>query len=224
MSLVISSPVTPTTAARHSARTSTAVVHADVDSIVEHLYQTHAHVLHGFARRRVGRQEAEDVVQDAYLHLLQQGMIATLDHPRAYLFRIAANLAVDSIRKARTRLRYAEDPIEFPGSMEADATPEASLERALEIRRLQACVSELPARCREIFRLGLIEGLTHAEIAERLGVSVRTVDRHFVKAVAHVRRRISHGFRPPEDPAVESEAQSATACRSSVNRLFGSAF
>jgi DNA-directed RNA polymerase specialized sigma24 family protein len=59
------------------------------------LYEAHAGELHGFARRRAGRQEAEDVVQDAYLHLLQRGTAATLEHPRAYLFCIAANLAVD---------------------------------------------------------------------------------------------------------------------------------
>ena len=41
------------------------------------LYQAHARELHGFARRHVGRQEAEDVVQDAYLHLLQRGTAAT---------------------------------------------------------------------------------------------------------------------------------------------------
>jgi RNA polymerase sigma-70 factor (ECF subfamily) len=71
------------------------------------LYEAHAGELHGFARRRAGRQEAEDVVQDAYLHLLQRGTAATLEHPRAYLFCIAANLAVDLARKTKIRLRYA---------------------------------------------------------------------------------------------------------------------
>ncbi len=53
------------------------------------LYQAHARrELHAFARRRLGRQEAEDVVQDAYLHLLQRGSAATLEHPRPYLFPI----------------------------------------------------------------------------------------------------------------------------------------
>jgi RNA polymerase sigma factor (sigma-70 family) len=65
------------------------------------LYQTYARELHGFARRRVGRQEAEDVVQDTYLHLLQRGTAATLEHPRPYLYRIAANLAVDFARKTK---------------------------------------------------------------------------------------------------------------------------
>jgi DNA-directed RNA polymerase specialized sigma24 family protein len=59
--------------------------------------------VHGFARRRVGRQEAEDVVRDAYLHFVQRGTAATLEQPRAYLIRTAANLAVDFARKAKIR-------------------------------------------------------------------------------------------------------------------------
>ena len=46
------------------------------------LYETYARELHGFARRRVGRQEAEDIVQDTYLHLLQRGTAGTLVRPR----------------------------------------------------------------------------------------------------------------------------------------------
>jgi RNA polymerase sigma factor (sigma-70 family) len=155
-------------------------------------YQSHARELHGFARRRVGRQEAEDVVQDAYLHLLQKGAAAALEHPRAYLFRIAANLAIDAIRKTKTRLRYADDEIEFLSFALANAAPEAAIERAFEIRRFQTCLAELPPRCSEVFLLNLIDGLTHAEIAKRLGISVRTVDRHIVKALDHLRRRLLH--------------------------------
>jgi RNA polymerase sigma factor (sigma-70 family) len=160
------------------------------DPVVEQLYQTHARELHGFARRRVGRQEAEDVVQDAYLHLLQKGAIAGLDHPRAYLFRIAANLAVDTVRKAKIRLRYADDEVVFLSFADASAAPEAMMERSLEMRRFQACLAELPQRCRDVFCLNLIEGLTHTEIAQRLGISVRTVDRHIAKGLDHVRRRL----------------------------------
>jgi RNA polymerase sigma factor (sigma-70 family) len=162
------------------------------EALVAQLYETHARELHGFARRRVGRQEAEDVVQEAYLHLLQKGAIAALDHPRAYLFRVAANLAVDAARKARTRLRYADDEIEYLFFTSAAAGSVSAMERASEIRRFEACLAELPVRCREIFCLNLIDGLTHAEIATRLGVSVRTVDRHIAKAMEHIRRKLLH--------------------------------
>lgn len=150
------------------------------------LYQTHASELHGFARRRVGRQEAEDIVQDAYLHLLQRGTAATLEQPRAYLFRIAANLAVDFARKAKIRLRYTGESFEVEETALSSANPEAATGAAMELARLQASLSKLPPLCRDAFLLNRVEGLTHTEIARRLGVSVRTIDRFMVRAWDHV--------------------------------------
>jgi RNA polymerase sigma factor (sigma-70 family) len=163
------------------------------DTALAGLYQAHADELHGFARRRAGRQEAEDVVQDAYLHLLQRGTTATLEHPRAYLFRIAANLAVDLARKTKIRLRYAGEGLEHACHAETPPSPEAAAGGAMELRRLQASLAELPPLCRAAFLLNRVEDLTHAEIAARLGVSVRTIDRHMVKAREHLRRHFGHG-------------------------------
>jgi RNA polymerase sigma factor (sigma-70 family) len=157
------------------------------------LYQAHARELHGFARRHVGRQEAEDVVQDTYLHLLQRGNAATLEHPRAYLFRIAANLAMDLARKTKIRLHYADAGFGHDCNAEAPASPEAAAGGAMELRRLQASLAELPPLCRDAFLLNRIEDLTHAEIASRLGVSERTIDRYIVKAWAHLRGHFGRG-------------------------------
>jgi RNA polymerase sigma factor (sigma-70 family) len=156
------------------------------DAALAGLYQAHATELHGFARRRVGRQEAEDVVQDAYLHLLQRGTAATLEQPRAYLFRIAANLAVDFARRAKIRLRHAGEVFELDTNVAASPNPEAATGASMELARLQACLSKLPPLCRNAFLLNRIEGLTHAEVAGRLGVSVRTIDRLMARAWDHV--------------------------------------
>jgi RNA polymerase sigma factor (sigma-70 family) len=158
------------------------------------LYQAHANELHGFARRHVGRQEAEDVVQDTYLHLLQRGTAASLEQPRPYLFRIAANLAVDLARKTKVRLRYAGEGFALACNAEAPASPEAAAEGAMELRRLHASLAELPPLCRDAFLLNRIEELSHAEIAARLGVSVRTIDRHMVKAWEHLRGQFGRGY------------------------------
>jgi RNA polymerase sigma factor (sigma-70 family) len=151
------------------------------------LYRAHATELNGFARRRVGRQEAEDVVQDTYLHLLQRGTAATLEQPRAYLFRTAANLAVDFARKAKVRLRHAGEIFDLDANAVAAANPEATTGATMELARLHASLAKLPPLCRDAFLLNRIEGLTHAEIAGRLGVSVRTIDRFMVRAWDHVR-------------------------------------
>lgn len=163
------------------------------DTALAGLYQAHANELHGFARRRAGRQEAEDVVQEAYLHLLQRGTAATLEHPRSYLFRIAANLAVDLARKTKIRLRYAGEGFALACNAESPASPEAAAGGAMELRRLQASLAELPPLCRDAFLLNRIEDLTNAEIAARLGVSARTVDRYMARAGAHLRRHFGRG-------------------------------
>jgi RNA polymerase sigma factor (sigma-70 family) len=145
------------------------------------LYQAHACELHGFARRRAGRQEAEDVVQDTYLHLLQRGTTATLEHPRPYLYRIAADLAVDLARKAKIRLRYAGEGCAFACSAEVPPSPEAAAAGAMELRRLQAALRELPLFCRDAFLLNRIEDLTHAanrRTAWRVGAHDRPLHGH----------------------------------------------
>jgi FixJ family two-component response regulator len=58
------------------------------------------------------------------------------------------------------------------------------------MRRFHASLDELPTRCREAFVLNQIEGRTRVEIAAQLGLSVRTVDRHILRAFAHVRRKL----------------------------------
>jgi RNA polymerase sigma factor (sigma-70 family) len=172
------------------------------DAALEQLYEAHAGELHGFARRRVGRQDAEDVVQEAYLHLLQTGLAATLEEPRAYLFRIAANLTVDATRKLATRTRYAEDEVVFLGFSAARTCPESEALLAVEMRRFHASLAELPPLCREAFLLNQIDGWTRAEIAEQLGLSVRTVDRHIVRAFAHARSRYQGQEQCPASQAL----------------------
>ncbi len=80
---------------------------------LEELYRAHARELKTYARRRVGMQEAEDVVHDVYLNLLQKRSAATFAHPKAYLFRVARNAAVDALRKKLTRARHVAQSIRW---------------------------------------------------------------------------------------------------------------
>ncbi len=151
------------------------------------LYQDYAPALRRFARRRVGMQESEDMVQDIYLHALQRVDVATLDSPRAYLFRIAANLSVDAMRRDRIRSRYAEEAARDADQAERSNSGDA-IATLMEFQKLRAALERLPPLYREILLLKRLEHLTSAEIAARVGVSVRTVERHLARANDEIRR------------------------------------
>jgi RNA polymerase sigma factor (sigma-70 family) len=100
---------------------------------------------------------------------------------------------VDLARKTKVRLRYAGEGFALDCNAEAPASPEAAAGGAMELRRLQASLAELPPLCRDAFLLNRVEELTHAEIAARLGVSVRTIERYMVKAWEHLRGHFGRG-------------------------------
>ena len=75
-------------------------------------------------------------------------------------------------------MRYAGEAFDPDTDAAAPGNPEAAMGASMELARLRASLSKLPPLCRDFLSaLNRVEGLTHAEIAGRLGVSVRTIDR-----------------------------------------------
>jgi RNA polymerase sigma factor (sigma-70 family) len=127
------------------------------------------------------RSDAEDVFQETCLRLLDANDLERhMPRARAYAFRIASNLAYDRFRRRRTR-RQSIAPVDV--SDEQSPLPEIiiDLERALE--RVEETLLELAPRCRRVFLLRVSEGLSYALIAEKLGVSKRTVEREMKHAI-----------------------------------------
>jgi RNA polymerase sigma-70 factor (ECF subfamily) len=167
--------------------------HDPSKKILEELYRAHSGQLRGFARRRVGAHEAEDLVQDVYLRLLQKDSIAGLERPREYLFRVASNLAIDSARKMRTRSRVSDEDLGLVISPERMTSPEEIVESRKALQRLQTSLDELPPMSRKVLLLNRLGDVTHEELADRMGVSVRTVERRMAKALKQLRRRLALG-------------------------------
>jgi RNA polymerase sigma factor (sigma-70 family) len=143
--------------------------------------------------RRVGSADlARDALQDTWLRLEQgRGVIGEVRNPASYLFQIALNVARDR-RRADSRPASAEAieaimdiPDEAPGPAEiAEARSElAALDRAL---------AELPERRRAIFLAAWGDGLSHREIAERHGLTVRMIDIELAQAREHCARRLKN--------------------------------
>lgn len=155
------------------------------------LYLEHGQELRRFLTRRLACADtASELTQEAFGRLLHRRRAGPLDNPRAYLYRIAANLVTDHLR-GRVR---------SPAALEADqlerlADHGPGQERVLlakeDVRRLERAIAELSPRRREVLRLHKFDGLSYGEIAERLGIAKNTVMVHMMKALAHCRRRLA---------------------------------
>ncbi len=134
------------------------------------------------------RELAEDTVQEVLLNLWRQRETVRVDDSvRAYLYRAVRNRSLNHIRNERVRREAVPQLVlETRGAKAGDA---GLLETELETA-VRAAIAELPPRCREVFELSRIRGLKYAEIAEALGISIKTVETQMGRALRSLRERL----------------------------------
>jgi RNA polymerase sigma factor (sigma-70 family) len=162
------------------------------------LYDLHRAEILRYLRARTGdAAEAEDVLQELWLKL-QSGDSGPVANGRAYLFRMAHNLMLDRLREQRRRrMRDSSWSIERSAGATSEGDlidPGGSSEEELvnneELSRLTAAIGKLPEGARRAFCLHKIDGLSHAEVAARLGISRSGVEKHVAVAMKHLRQAL----------------------------------
>lgn len=133
-------------------------------------------------------QEAREVAQEAYVRLLQLDEPGAVSFLRAYLFRIANNLATDRLRRAAVRRSAHADPIFEPADEEIG--PDRLLAGREQLAIVEAALKELPDHVRTAFLLHRLDGVSTREIGNRLSVSERTAYNYVVRAMVHCRTRL----------------------------------
>lgn len=134
------------------------------------------------------RDEAEDLVQETYLRLMQVETIET-GRVRALIFKVATNLAYDRFRQRRARGPHSDDAslADVPAPNPAPDRVVA-FEQGVEI--VKRTLHELKPRCRQVFLLRVSAELSYEEIAQRLGISKRTAEREMQHALEVCQRRL----------------------------------
>lgn len=154
--------------------------------LLDKLFRRHSMELITFANSRVGHTEAEDVVQEAYLRLLQHPDCATIHNPRAYLYKIIANLGFDYHRSVSLHKQSIEAEEIDPDSIISPLPNlEALADGQILLKKCLFALEALPEVYRHVFLLNRIDGLSHKEIAHALSLPQRTVERYCAKALAH---------------------------------------
>ncbi len=141
--------------------------------------------------RRLGSPHAAaDVAQETYLRLEGLAAVPELRNGRAFLFRVADNLAIDHQRGQAARGRRFTTIEDYDDRASDEPDPETALLHKQRLATLARAVDELPPKCRDVFLLHKIDGLTYGEIAARLNISRSAVEKHMIKALAHCRDRV----------------------------------
>jgi RNA polymerase sigma-70 factor (ECF subfamily) len=144
-----------------------------------------------FSRRLRDGADVEDLTQEVFARLLKRAELGEIANIEGYLFHTAANLLRERARKSARRPGddITADP-DLADSVE-DFSPERILLGREAYARMVEALQELPERTRTIFVLNRFEELSAAEIARRLGVSVSTVEKDMMRAIAHLKARLA---------------------------------
>jgi RNA polymerase sigma-70 factor (ECF subfamily) len=145
------------------------------------LFAESRQALHSYIRRFVRSSEtAKEIVQEAFLRTYRQReSVTTL---RAFLFSTARNLAANEYRHQRTVERGVLASLEDSPSNECESL-ESGLIRDERNRLVQEAIDRLPPQCRAAFTLRVFHECSYKEVAERLGISVKTVEKHISRAM-----------------------------------------
>jgi len=171
------------------------------EALMARLYREHNQALIRFLMTRVdSEQEAQDVAHEAYVRMLQLDARGAVSYLSAYLFRTAANIAIDRVRRTRTGQRVhqsvsdSQEDAAFPA-------PDEELASRQELELIAGYLEELPPKCRQAFYLHRVHDMGLDDIARELGVTKRMVHHYLLRAIVHCRSRLdSTAQRLPRGP------------------------
>jgi RNA polymerase sigma-70 factor (ECF subfamily) len=158
------------------------------ETAFEALFHEHYARLCSYALTIVRRREdAEDVVQQVFANLWRvRGSLEIRESARAWLYRSVRNGALNRVRSERSALRLAESPERVPVADPAP-DPAESMIAGQSAAALERALDGIGERCREVLRLRWIDGLTHAEIADALGITRKAVESNITRGLRALR-------------------------------------
>lgn len=159
------------------------------------LFLAYSKLLYPFVSDLLGSPtQAEEMIQQTFLNIwLKRDKLRDVDHPRAYIFRIAANECYMSLRKKILARNYLQ---QLPDNTISDDHPAAHFS-LLEVKELIGeAITQLPPTQRQIFCLSREQQLSVKEIASQLELSPQTVKNNLTKALKQIRFHLEQSGYP----------------------------
>jgi RNA polymerase sigma-70 factor (ECF subfamily) len=153
--------------------------------------------------RRSGSVPADidDIVQETYCRLAAMDAVSHIANGRAYFFRTARNIAIEKIRRARIVRIDCVTEIDALNVVDDEPSPERIVAGRRELQRVQSLIEGLPERCRQIFTLRRIHGVSQREVAARLGVTENVVETQAMRGLRLILRALTEANDKDHPPA-----------------------
>lgn len=165
----------------------TSAVETAFQQQMESLYSEHHGWLLGWLRRKLGcGHHAADVAQDTFMRILgsRDGLLGVRE-PRAYLVTTAKRLLIDQARRDLIEKAYLQELGLALASQQGAPSAQELLEAVQALLQIEAALAGLSERARTAFLLCYLDGQTHAQAAQALGVSTKMVQKYLIQALTH---------------------------------------
>ena len=127
--------------------------------------------------------DIEDVIQETYARFMTHPSLDSIRHPRQYALLTARAIIIDHFRHSRVVSITSSGNLEMLEIPAPDINSEERIEFQQEIQAVMAALDQLPKMCRETLVLRRVEGLSQREVARRLNISEKTVEKHMATGV-----------------------------------------
>ena len=161
------------------------------DHAFEQLFKSHYKALHAYANVMLRDEDtAEEIVQSMFLRFWEKRSLLNIQTSiKAYLYKCVHNDSLNYIKHQTIKTKYQDYAVH---SMNDHHEPASSRVELNELQsRLQEALKELPEQCRTIFQMSRFEELKYKEIAEQLGISIKTVENQMGKALKILRLKLA---------------------------------
>ena len=129
--------------------------------------------------------DIDDVSQETFLRAYNAEKKGPIHQPKAFLFRVAKNLMLSELsKKSRKLTDYIED-YEYTEVLASEQTLETNMMAQQKLGIYCEAVASLPEKCRRVVLLKKVYGLSHKEIAEKMGIKISTVEKHLTKGLGN---------------------------------------
>ncbi|WKZ59870.1 MAG: RNA polymerase sigma factor [Cyclobacteriaceae bacterium] len=161
--------------------------HVCDEPVFRSIFERYSRDLYNFLYYKYGAENnPEDLMQEAFARLWDNCKKVSPEKAKSFLFTVANNQMLNDLARKKTVLNYQKDYTEAPPSV----SPQYILEETEYLERLKGALEDLTEEQRVAFMMNRVEGLKHREIAERLGISQKAVEKRIYKAVESLQKKL----------------------------------